>query len=71
MAECGGDPARLLSNSGETKCLVKVIIGKVGLKGPGKVDGIKKHLRKQSKDDELHQLRHQLANYQSSLQVHL
>ena len=49
--------------------LVKEIIGKEGPKVTGKFDGIKNQLRKQSKDEEFHQLRHQLTNYQNSLQL--
>lgn len=48
---------------------VKGIIGKEGAKVASKLDGIRKQLRRQSKDGELHQLRAQLTNYQSSLNV--
>ena len=48
---------------------VKEIIGKEGAKVASKLDGIRKQLRKQSKDGELHHLRARLANYQSSLNV--
>lgn len=49
--------------------LVKEIIGKEGPKGVGKLDGFKKQLRKQSKNEEFHQLRLRLANHQSALQL--
>ncbi len=49
--------------------LVTEVIGKDGPKVTGKLDGIKKQLRKQTKAEEFNQVRHQLASYQSSLQV--
>lgn len=51
--------------------LVREIIGKEGPKGVGKLDGFKKQMRKQSKNEEFHQLRLRLANHQSALQVSL
>jgi hypothetical protein len=51
--------------------LLKGIIGKDGSKSPGKLENLKKQLRRQSKDEEFHQLRHQLMIYQNSLQLSL
>ena len=49
--------------------LVKEIIGKGGHEVTGTRDGIKKGLRKGSKEKHLSEIRQQLLNYQSSLQV--
>ena len=49
--------------------LVKEIIGKDGLEVTGKRDGIKKVLRKQSREKDIDEIRQQLSNYQSSLQI--
>lgn len=49
--------------------VVKDIIGKEGPRVTGKVDGFRKQMRKQSKNEELAQFRLQLANYHGALQV--
>jgi hypothetical protein len=49
--------------------LLKKIIGKKGSKFIGKLDGVKKVLRRQSKEKEFLELRRQLAHYHSSLQL--
>ncbi|KAL8712638.1 MAG: hypothetical protein Q9220_003169 [cf. Caloplaca sp. 1 TL-2023] len=54
---------------GKLEQLVKEIIGKAGPEVTGKRDGIKKVLRKQSKDKEVDEVRQQLVNYKSSLQI--
>ena len=51
------------------ECLVKDIIGKEGPRVAGKLDGFKKQLRRQSKDDDFAHLRQQLANSQGGLQL--
>lgn len=53
----------------ELENLLEVIIGKHGPKVKSKFDGIKKQLRKQSKDGDLDQIRKRLAISQASLQV--
>ncbi|KAL8951543.1 MAG: hypothetical protein Q9222_002481 [Ikaeria aurantiellina] len=54
---------------GKLEQLAKEIIGKAGPEVTGKRDGIKKVLRKQSKDKEVDEVRQQLVNYKSSLQI--
>lgn len=51
------------------EALVRGIIGKGGPKVVGKIDGFKKQMRKQSKNEDFHQVRLQLANHQSALQL--
>lgn len=51
--------------------LVKEILGKEGPKVLSKLDGFKKQLRKQSKDEEFRHLRHKMTTYQDALQVML
>lgn len=51
--------------------LVEEVVGKDGLAVQGKRDGIKKVLRKQSKDVEIQEIRVQISNYQNSLQLTL
>jgi hypothetical protein len=54
----------------ELEGLVKEIIGKGGSpKATGKIDSLKKTIRKGKKDDEIKELRLKLMNYQNSLQV--
>jgi hypothetical protein len=47
--------------------LLKVIIGKNGPQVANKIDGIRKALRRQSKDGELLQINHELSKYQATL----
>ncbi|OCL06656.1 tetratricopeptide repeat domain-containing protein [Glonium stellatum] len=49
--------------------LLKEVIGKNGPKVSGKFDGIKKQLRKQSKDRDYIDVRHRLSSYQAGLQM--
>ncbi|KAI9677285.1 MAG: hypothetical protein M1829_002627 [Trizodia sp. TS-e1964] len=49
--------------------LIKGIVGAGQSKVTGKIDGLKKQLRRQSKTEELGQFRLRLANYQGRLQV--
>jgi Txe/YoeB family toxin of Txe-Axe toxin-antitoxin module len=49
--------------------LVKSIIGTVGIKVTGKIDSIKKQLRKESKEGDLEQLRRGLSRDQNILQL--
>ena len=49
--------------------LVIEIVGKERPKGQGKFDIYKKQSRKQSKDEDFRQLRHQLSSYQNALQM--
>lgn len=49
--------------------LLKEVIGKNGPKVSGKFDGIKKQLRRQSKDKEYMDVRHHLSSYQAGLQM--
>lgn len=51
--------------------LVEEVVGKDGMAVQGKRDGIKKVLRKQSKDGEIQEIRVQISNYQNSLQLTL
>ncbi|KAI9713724.1 MAG: hypothetical protein M1812_006562 [Candelaria pacifica] len=51
--------------------LVEEIIGKGGPSVQGRRDGIKKVLRKQSKSEEILEIRHQLSSHQGSLQLTL
>jgi hypothetical protein len=51
------------------EALLKEVIGKNGPKVTGKFGGIKKHLRKQSKDQYYMEVRHRLSNYQAGLQM--
>ncbi|MCJ1268890.1 hypothetical protein MMC22_008778 [Lobaria immixta] len=53
----------------QLEALVREIIGKDGPKVVGKYDGFKKQMRKQSKNEDFHQVRLQLANHQSALQL--
>jgi hypothetical protein len=48
------------------EALLKEVIGKIGPKVMGKFDGIKKQLRKQSKDQDYMEVRHRLSNYQAA-----
>lgn len=55
---------------GQLEKLLKEIIGKDGsAKVSGKIDGIRKQLRKQSKDSDFPQIRQRLSNFQGSLQL--
>ncbi|KAL8942226.1 MAG: hypothetical protein Q9211_001493 [Gyalolechia sp. 1 TL-2023] len=56
---------------GRLALLVEEIIGKDGIDVQGKRDGIRKVLRKQSKDMEIHQFRQQITTHQNSLQLAL
>lgn len=49
--------------------VLEAIIGQDGPKVKSKFDGIKKAMRKQSKDSDLPQIRLRLTNNQASLQV--
>lgn len=49
--------------------VVKEIAGKEGPRVIGKVDGFRKQLRRQSKNEDLAQFRLQLTNYHGALQV--
>lgn len=49
--------------------VVKEIVGKKGPRVVGKLDGFGKQIRKQSKNEELNQLRLQLTSYQNALQI--
>lgn len=49
--------------------LLKEVIGKHGPKVTGKLDGIKKQLRKESKEKEYVDVRHHLSSYQAGLQM--
>lgn len=54
----------------ELERLLKEIVGKGGnTKVSGKVDGIRKQLRKESKDPDFPQIRQRLSNFQGSLQL--
>ncbi|KAL8729496.1 MAG: hypothetical protein Q9181_004988 [Wetmoreana brouardii] len=56
---------------GRLVLLVEEVIGKDGAAVQGKRDGIKKVLRKQSKDDEIREIRLQITSHQNSLQLTL
>lgn len=49
--------------------LLKEIIGKNGPKVVNKLDGIRKQVRRQSKDGDLVQIHHRLSKYEASLQT--
>lgn len=49
--------------------LLKQVIGKKGHKVTGRVDGVRRVLRRQSKEKEFLQLRHQLSSYHNGLQL--
>lgn len=49
--------------------ILRDILGKDRAKVTGKIDGIRKQLRKQSKDGQLSQIRLKLSTYQDSLQT--
>lgn len=49
--------------------ILKEILGKGEAKVTGKIDGIRKQLKKQSKDGQLAQIRLKLSTYQASLQT--
>ncbi|KAL9023951.1 MAG: hypothetical protein Q9180_008047, partial [Flavoplaca navasiana] len=51
--------------------LVEEIIGQDGIAVQGKRDGIRKVLRRQSKDDEIHEIRQQLNSHQNALTLAL
>lgn len=53
------------------KVILEAIIGKEGVKVTGWRDGIKKQLRKQSKDGALNQIRLQLSTHRDSLHISL
>lgn len=61
---CGDTMARLV-------LLVEDVIGKDGIAVQGKRDGLKKALRKQSKDYDIREIRLQIASHQNSLQIAL
>lgn len=50
---------------------MKEIVGKEGPKVIGKLDGLRKQMRKQSKNEDFQQLRLQLASNQNALQISL
>ncbi|KAL8860675.1 MAG: hypothetical protein Q9178_003028 [Gyalolechia marmorata] len=56
---------------GRLALLVEEVIGKDGIEVQGKRDGIRKVLRKQSKDVEIHNFRQQITSHQNSLQLAL
>ncbi|KAL9601247.1 MAG: hypothetical protein Q9219_002652 [cf. Caloplaca sp. 3 TL-2023] len=56
---------------GKLELLVEEVIGKDGFEVRGKRDGIKKVLRKQSKDEEIRDLRRQISSHQHNLQLAL
>jgi predicted AAA+ superfamily ATPase len=68
-----GKLASLLQECRDTvqklEALLKEVVGKNGPKVTGKLDGIKKQLRKQSKDQDYMEVRHRLSNYQAGLQM--
>lgn len=49
--------------------MIQEITGKNGAKVTSRFDGLKKGLRRHSKNEDLVQFRHKLANFQSKLQV--
>jgi flagellar capping protein FliD len=49
--------------------LLKDVVGKDGSRVSGKIDGIKKTLRRQSKDKDYTDVRHRLSSYQAGLQM--
>ncbi|KAI4247104.1 MAG: hypothetical protein LQ352_006227 [Teloschistes flavicans] len=51
--------------------LVEDVIGKDGIAVHGKRDGLKKAFRKQCKDDDIREIRMQIASHQNSLQIAL
>lgn len=61
---CGDVMARLV-------LLVEDVIGKDGIAVHGKRDGLKKAFRKQCKDDDIREIRMQIASHQNSLQIAL
>ncbi|KAL8775872.1 MAG: hypothetical protein Q9194_003555 [Teloschistes cf. exilis] len=61
---CGDTMSRLV-------LLVEDVIGNDGIAVQGKRDGLKKALRKQSKDDDIREIRLQIASHQNSLQIAL
>jgi hypothetical protein len=67
------DVGRYLLNCQETvkkmSLLLEAIIGKAPPKGAGKLDGLLKALRKQSKVGDFEKLRRQLADYRGSLHL--
>ena len=56
---------------GRLALLVEEVIGKEGIEVHRRRDGIKKVLRKQSKDDEIRDIRQQISSYQNGLSVTL
>jgi hypothetical protein len=51
------------------EALLKDVVGRNGLKVSGKLDGLKKQLRRQSKDKEYGDVRLRLSSYQAGLQM--
>lgn len=49
--------------------LIKLIVGKESPKILSKLDGLRRFLRKQAKEEEFGTLRHQLSDYHHSLQI--
>ncbi|KAL8995820.1 MAG: hypothetical protein Q9188_006721 [Gyalolechia gomerana] len=56
---------------GRLALLVEEVIGKDGIEVQGKRDGIRKVLRKQSKEVEIREIRQQITSHQNSLQLTL
>lgn len=56
---------------GRLALLVEEVIGKDGIEVQGKRDGIKKALRKQSRDEEIREIRQQITSHQNGLQLTL
>lgn len=54
---------------GRLALLVEEVIGKDGIEVQGKRDGIRKVLRKQSKEVEIREIRQQITSHQNSLQL--
>lgn len=65
--------ASLLEECRETtqklETLLKEVIGKKGPHVTGKIDGIKKQLRRQSREKDYMDVRHRLSSYQAGLQM--
>lgn len=62
LSGCNGTMLRL-------GALIEEVVGKDGLSVSSKLDGIKKVLRKQSKDKEVYEIRQQVMSHRDNLQV--
>lgn len=62
LAQCKGTVLEL-------EKLLNEVLGKKGARVAGKIDGLKKTIRREARDDEYLQLRQRLGNYQAGIQM--